>query len=768
VIAPGVMEQPMAVAAYLPFDPMEVKLAAPVSRPGTVARAKLVARLSASPAPFASVIAPAGYGKTTLVGQWAEVDPRPFAWVSLDRRDDDVVVFLRYLAAAIHRVHPLPPEAHAALAGRPRGSGWGIGVRHVGTALARSDHPLVLVLDDLHAVSNPSCMDALAALLEYVPANSRIVVTSREEPALPLGRWRAQGWLQEIGVADVRMDERESGQLLEAAGIRVDASEVSDLTARTEGWPAGLYLAALSTQADATSAASPHEFVGDDRFVADYFRLELLSRMPAWEAEFLKCTSVLDRMCGGLCDTVLETTGSERTLETVARTNGFLVSLDRRGEWYRYHHLFGELLRSELERTEPEVVAELTGRAMTWCIENDLKEAAVAYGQAAGEMDTVARLIDELALPLYYDGRKQTVEEWLEWFAEDDLVRYPVLAVYAAWFHLLSGRPEEAARWLALADGATSTIPLADGSATVEPWVATLRAHMMRDGVEQALADADRALALLPPKSSLRSTALTLRGAAYALLGAPDGATADLKAALDIGLAFNAVDEIFVSQALLALLACRRGAWAEAAERTRAAQALVDETELGDHSQSAIVHVATARVALHEARSDDARAALARAHRLRPLLDHGFPWLTVQVGLEMTRAHLALGDARAARTILDETEAVLKLRPGMGLLVDDARELRKRVAATSGSAGGWAMSLTRAELRLLPYLATHLTFREIASRLFLSRNTVKTEAVSIYRKLGASSRSETIERAIEVGLLDRSIYPPHPNLTSYG
>jgi LuxR family maltose regulon positive regulatory protein len=249
------------------------------------------------------------------------------------------------------------------------------------------------------------------------------------------------------------------------------------------------------------------------------------------------------------------------------------------------------------------------------------------------------------------------------------------------------------------------------------------------------------------------------------MLGATDRATDDLRAAVEIGLAFNAVDEIFVSQALLALLACRLGAWSEAADRAQTAQALVDETDFGDYSESAIVHAATARVALHEARPDDARAALARAHRLRPLLDDGFPWLTVQVGLELTRAHLALGDAGAARTILAETEAVLKRRPGMGLLVDDARELRKRVAATSGSAGAWAMSLTSAELRLLPYLATHLTFPEIGERLFLSRNTVKTEAVSIYRKLGASSRSQAIERAIEVGLLDRSIYPQRPNLT---
>jgi LuxR family maltose regulon positive regulatory protein len=177
--------------------------------------------------------------------------------------------------------------------------------------------------------------------------------------------------------------------------------------------------------------------------------------------------------------------------------------------------------------------------------------------------------------------------------------------------------------------------------------------------------------------------------------------------------------------------------------------------------------VVSARIALHEGRREDARAALARTHRLRPLLDHGIPWLTVEVGLELVRAHLALGEAAAARTVLTETQRVLELRPDLGLLVAETQELGERVDASSGPSGAWAMSLTGAELRLLPYLATHLTFPEIATRLFISRNTVKTEAVSIYRKLTASSRSEAIERAIEVGLLE-SILPPRADLAQEG
>jgi LuxR family transcriptional regulator, maltose regulon positive regulatory protein len=747
------------VLAEVPFDLVEVKLAAPSTRPGTVAKADAIARLCSSTLPFATVVAPAGYGKTTLLGKWAQTDPRAFAWVALDGRDDDALMFLRYIAAAIHRVAPVPPEALEALSG-PANSLWSKRVPRLGSALAAVERPLVLVLDDVHAVVNPSCLDVLAALFEYVPAGSQIAVASREDPALPLARWRVHGSVQEIGVEDLRLDEREAKQLLEAAGVELEASALSELTERTEGWPAGLYLAALSMQAGALSTATAAGFSGDDRFVSEYFRSELLSRLPAAEARFLKHTSVLDRMSGGLCDAVLETTRSADTLEALAGRNGFVVPLDRRGEWYRYHHLFAQLLHTELERSEPDIVPELNRRAMAWCIANELTEAAVVYGHAAGETDTVAGLVDALVLPLYYDGRMETVEEWLGWFSDDELARYPALAVYGAWIRALTGRPEDAARWLGLADGATSALPLSDGSATVAPWVAGLRADMMEHGVEAALADADLALDQLSPASGWIPDALLIRGVAHALLGATDRATDDLTAAVEKGTAIAAVDVVFAAQAQLALLAIRQGAWSEAGRRARAAQTLVDEAGLGDYAASSLAHVATARVALHEARTEDARAALTRAHRLRPLLDHGLPWMTIQVGLELTRAHLALAEPGAARTVLTETEQVLELRPHMGLLVEDARELHERVAATSGSGGAWAMSLTGAELRLLPYLATHLMFPEIASRLFISRNTVKTEAVSIYRKLGVSSRSGAIERAVAVGLLDSSIYPP--------
>ncbi len=754
-------------AAEVPFDLAEVKLAAPQARTGTVAKAEVITRLRESQAPLVTVIAPVGYGKTSLLAEWAEADPRPFAWVALDRRDTDPVVLLRYVASAIHRVEPVPSAVFDALSG-PGGSTWSKRVPRLGRALAEVDRPLVLALDDLHAVANPSCMDVLAELFDYVPSGSQFAIASREEPALPIGRWRAQGLVEEIRTAELRLDEQEAQSLLEAAGVELDASELSELIERTEGWPAGLYLAALSMRAGAPSEASAAAFSGADRFVADYFRDELLSRLPPDEARFLTQTSVLDRLCGGLCDSVLQTTRSAQTLEGLERRNGFVIPLDRRGEWYRYHHLFAALLRAELERGEPDLPPALNRRAMEWCIANGLTEAAVVYGHAAGETDTVAGLVDTLALGLYYDGRIGTVEEYLSWFSDDELRRYPALAVQGAWIRALTGRPAEAEQWLALAEGTSSTIALSDGSATIEPWVASLRACMMRDGVEPALADTELALDLLSPESGWRSAAIAIRGIAHALGGTFDRATEDLTAAVEMGLASGGTDVVFVAQSQLALLAAGQGSWAGAAEHARAGQALIEEMGLSDYSTSALVHVATARVALHESRQDDARTAIASAHRLRPMLDHGLPWLTIQVGLELTRAHLALAEAGPARTILAETEQVLERRPHMGRLVDDARELHERVAATSGPDGAWAMSLTGAELRLLPYLATHLTFPEIASRLFISRNTVKSEAVGIYRKFGASSRSEAVERAVGFGLLESSIYPPREDLIPNG
>ena len=750
----------------VPFDLAEVKLAAPSIRPGTVAKEDVIARLSAAGVPFVTVVAPAGYGKTTLLARWAEADPRPFAWVVLDARDSDAVVFLRYIAAAIHRVEPVSPEVFDALSG-PGGSTWAKRVPRVGGALAALERPLVLVLDDLHLVANPSCLDVLAELVQYVPAGSQIAIASREEPALPLARWRTNGQVHEIGVADLRLDEQEAALLLGAAGVELDARELSDLTERTEGWPAGLYLAALSMQTGAAGSLGWRGLhaatIGSCPSTS---AIELLSRRAGRGSDLPQ----VHVGAGAYVGRALRCRAPDDGLRTHARHARARERLRRAtGPAARVVSLPPPVRSAAAERARAERAGR-GGRAKPSCdglVHRQRPDGGSGRLRARCGRDEHRRnLVEGLLLPLYFDGRMQTAEEWFGWFGEDELVQHPALAVYGAWIRVLTGRPEDAERLLALADGATSTGPLADGSATIEPWIATLRAHMMRDGVERALADANLALDRLPPGSWWIPGSLRMRGVAHGLLGATDRETEDLKASITEAQALGAPgDDVPLAMALLALRAAKQGAWGEAAERARAAQAIVDEKGLGDYATSALVHAATARVALHEGGREEARAALARAHRLRPLLDHGLPWLAVEVGLELTRAHLALGEASAARTVFSETERVLELRPDLGSLVEEARELRERLAATSGPAGAWAMSLTGAELRLLPYLATHLTVPEIATRLFISRNTVKTEAVSIYRKLGASSRSQAIERAVEVGLLESSLYPPRANLT---
>ena len=237
----------MAIAGA-PFDLVEVKLSAPFRRAGTLSKADLIARLRRASARFVSVVAPAGYGKTTFLAHWAEADPRPFAWVALDGRDEDPVQFLRYIAAAIHRVKTVPSAVFDALSG-PGAPSRLMLASLVGGALTAGEGSTVVVLDDLHLVANPACLDVLAALFEYVPAGSAIAIASRAEPQLPLARWRAQGQVDEIGVEDLRLDEHEAASLLHEVDVDLDASEVSELTARTEGWPAGLYLAGLALKA---------------------------------------------------------------------------------------------------------------------------------------------------------------------------------------------------------------------------------------------------------------------------------------------------------------------------------------------------------------------------------------------------------------------------------------------------------------------------------------------------------------------------------------
>jgi LuxR family transcriptional regulator, maltose regulon positive regulatory protein len=626
-------------------------------------------------------------------------------------------------------------------------------VPRIGAALAELDQPVVLVVDDLHLLDHTACLDAIASLARHVRDGSQLALSARGRPALPLGSLRARGLAREVGPDELRLDEAEAGRLLSAAGLDLEEAEVAELTAHTEGWSAGLYLAALSAKATGAGTNGPTAFRGDDSFLAHYLRSELLARLPPGELRFLTRTSILVRMSGPLCDAVLDASGSAAELESLESSNLFVVALDRNRQWYRYHHLFQELLRSELERAEADLVPRLLARASGWCEANGQPEAAIGYAQEAGDVDRVAQLVALNSLPAYQSGRSATVERWLRWLEEHGGgERDAAVAVIAGLYNAISGRAAEADRWSDAAERASYEGTLPDGSASIDAWRALLRAQRCRQGVARMRADAELAVATVARGSQFWPNALLLLGVARLMAGEVDEADELFADVVEEGVALGAADGVAVALSERAAIAVGRGAWVQAEELTNRAVRFVRQTRTEEYTTSAIVHALAARVALHRGDAPGAEDFLARAQRQRLRLTHALPHLATQTRLELARAYLMRADAAGVSTMLREFDAILRRQPDLGTLGGQADELRASLTTMRAEAPG-ASTLTEAELRLLPYLGTHLSFREVGERLFVSRHTVKSHAMAVYRKLNVTSRNEAVERSRALGLL---------------
>jgi LuxR family transcriptional regulator, maltose regulon positive regulatory protein len=729
---------------------VESKLHPPPARPGIVARIGLVERLLAPPAaPVVCVVAPAGYGKTTLLAQWAQRTARRVAWVSVDQRDNDPAVLLTYLAVALDRVEPIDPRVVRGLAA-PGASIVGV-VPRLAAAMAAMSQPVALVLDHLELLGNQQAPDAVAELAAQLPAGTQLLVASRARPPLPVAVLRVQGRVVKLGAEELAMDHQEARALLEGVGVGLDDAEVDEVVARTEGWPVGLYVAALAHKAGGPRHHPWAGFTGDDRFMADYLWSELLDQLPPERVAFLTRTAVLERMCGPLCDAVLDTTGSSAVLAWLEEANLLLVPLDRRRRWYRYHHLFQELLRTELDRREPELVPALHARAASWCEANGLSETALDHAQAAGDTDRVARLIWRLALPAYGAGRVDTTRRWFGWFEDRGLLgRHPEVAVLGAWLQALVGEPVAAERWADAAEHGPVAGTLPDGS-TGPSHRALLRALLCRHGIDRMRADTQAALAALGPSSQWRPTAQLLEGICHLLAGQGDRADPILADAAEVATAAGALPAAAIALAERSLVAMDHHDWQQATTLSEQAQEVLRAGDLDGYVASALVHAVAARVAVHQGDVPRAQHQLARATRLRPLLTYALPYFAVQTLLELARTCLALDDAAGARVVLRQAREILRRRPDLGILPREAEELWSRHDTSRGRTVG-VSSLTTAELRLLPLLSTHLTFPEMSERLYVSPHTVKTQAVSIYRKLGVSSRSQAVQRAQQLGL----------------
>jgi LuxR family maltose regulon positive regulatory protein len=728
------------------------KRALPPAPVSVIPRPGLVARLLESDSRVISIVAPPGYGKTTLLGEWSARAPRP-VYLALDVHDNDPVALVAGIAAALGQVEPLDPALTRLLAS-PGHSLAATRLPALLDAIWALEGPATLMLDEVHALTDRASLDVIAFVMLRVPPQLRLAIVARHQPALPFGRLRAEGRLLELGAEDLALDEAAGREMAASIGIGKSTGDVAALVARTEGWPAAMYLA-LRSSASQPSARGLSDFRGTEASVAEYMRSVLLDPLDPGTQWWLRHASVLDAMTGPLCDAALGTTGSLARLRQLEGRNMFVVALDADRDTFRFHRLFRDMLRDQLEELEPGAAAEVCARAAAWSVEHDTPEQAVEYAHASGDMDLTARLVRAYSFPMHWSGRTATLGRWLTWFDRDgEREKHASLAVLAGWTHAMDGRTADAKRWLASAIRSPDPGPMPDG-ATKDAWIALLRGFMSPHGSGTLMADARAGLDGISSDSPFRQTALILGGFAHLTAGDTDAADTLMAEAVELAEARRSIPGVTLALGERALIALTRGDMAAATRHVERGMALVLESGMEEYAPSVILHAASARTALASGATAEARAAIGHVNRLRPRISVALPILALQARLEVIRAYVMLREGPAARALLFEVKDILRQCPDLGVFVQEAVAIEPMIDSLTGStAGPW--TLTAAELRVLAYLPTHLTFREIAERLYVSPHTVKSHAVAIYGKLGVSTRRGAIEEAVEAGLLDPS------------
>lgn len=713
-----------------------------------IRRERLLRRLSqTSDVPLALLVAPAGYGKTTLLAQWVASDRRRTAWIPLDDGDDPGRV-LATIASALHE--PQPGRLQAVPRGGARAT-----IASVRQSLERLEQPVLLVVDDVHRLGSRAALEALVEMADLLPVGSQLALASREEPALPIGRLRAQGKLVDLRARELAMTRREATRMLSRAGLELPPDEVLVLLQRTEGWPAGLYLAALSLRGMPDVHQAVTRFAGDDRLAADYLRDELLNRLDSDRLEFLRRTSVLDTLTGPLCDAVLDRAGSGRLLRELSRSNALVTPLDSTDATYRMHPMLARMLRAELRRDEPERETELHRRASAlYAAAGDL-DHAIDHAIDAGDVARAGDLLWSAAAEHVLDGRRAKVSGWLERFGREQIAAHPTLALTAAAGHLAAGERDLVEHWKATAERCIGDAP----DRSLSAGVAVMRAAVARDGVGAMAEDAGRAYELAAPDSPWRSLCCLLRGVGAHLSG--DGAAARMlleEGARRGAIAAPSIQVLCLAQ--LALLAVDADDWDEAPLFASRARAQVERLQLADYPTCALVFAVSALVRAHRDRVEEAQADRRRAaERLTALVDY-VPWYEIETRVALARAALRLGDTTGTRTLLAEASRMAARTGDAVVLQEWIRDVWSRLEAFAVTALIGPSSLTTAELRVLALLPTHLSFREMGRQLHVSANTIKTHAHAVYRKLDVCSRSEAVVRAGEMGLLDSEARSP--------
>lgn len=723
---------------------LESKTTAPIFNPAFVRRTDLVDALRTEGSRLVTVTAPAGYGKSSLLAEWRQVEDRATGWLTLRVDDDDPAAVVRLLA---HASEPFASDAGSVLS-RISATRDGVLARMapaLALALSRCDRPFVLFVDDVHVLQNPECMDVLEVALAGVPAGSQVVLASRHQPTR-LARGRMATSAAQIGAADLRIDRVGAARIAEEAGALVDADTLRDWVERCDGWAAGLHMCAL------LSKRRPFASFSDDAVLADYLYQECVRDLPEDTRQFLLQSSILGAHIPDLCDAVLGRSDSARILRDL-ETRQLFVTADQERRAYRLHPLFREYLQSTLEIESASSVPALHQRASAWFAERGQLPAAIDHAISAGDFAVATALVTAAALPAYEAGQSATLGRWLREIGDANLLLNPSAVVVITWFAVLAGTDDDARKWSTLlrrvpddAEAPGVTVPTAK---------AMIRAIMLEDGIESALADAEFAVEHEPLDSPWRDPAVQILGSTLLHAGHAERATQVLNEAIHMADAHGNPATVVICESEFALVAIEHGDWDAADHHVERAIQAIRAGGIDGYVMAAYTHAAAACVALNAGRRAAGMNYLAMAMSERQRSGKAVPLLAVPTRLLLIRAQLRVGDGEAAEMLLEEIHEILPPHRRQGMLeerVADARHL-VRTHARSADPAARSISLTAAEQRLLPFLQTHLTRAEIARRLYVSTNTISTQMASIFRKLGASTRSQVVERAYELDLL---------------
>ncbi|MEU5869157.1 LuxR C-terminal-related transcriptional regulator [Nonomuraea sp. NPDC047529] len=738
---------------------------APPARPGLIRRPRLVGRLLAARGSRLVVIAaPGGYGKSTLLAQWrADVrEWRALAWLPVGRQDNDPVRLWIGILRAIERTGArVRVDDLVAMLSVQSPDIAGVVLPMLLQRLGRAARPVVLMLDDFHLLTDAAGLDQLRLLLTALGPGHQLVLSSRHRPALPLARLRAAGQLLELGADELRFSAAQVRALpdIEVAGL--DGGQVRDLVARTEGWPAGIYLAALSLRGRADPGTFLASFTGGHRHISDYLTEEVLAGCTPHECRFLLRTSVLERftapLAAHLCG--LPAARAERVLAHLAATNMFVIPLDEQRQWYRYHHLFGQCLRAILGRAQPDLPVRLHRRAGVWLHEHGHVEQAIGHAVTAGDSGRATALLASSWLGYVTTGRSAILLALIEAIGAEAISRDAAASVSAAWANVFTGDLPGAIDWLDAAESLGHDGPLPDGTASLKSAAALLRGMFLIDDLPQRLVESRMAAEWeCDTASPWYVMARFSHGANLYLTGRHHEAVTVLEQAVRN----RATTSLFEINALAAQsLACTAlDRHDQAATLAATSRDLVRKHHLTGSAQASIAFTAHAAALTRHGRLAEARHELDHAAGLRARMPGLSRWAALTNVTVLAHWCLAAGDHDAARAACDQADDLLSGLADGGYLAQQVHDLRQTLqnaipgsAQASTAAVARPQALTRQERVVLALLQSPLSVPEIAARLHLSANTVRSHVRAVYHKLAVSSRQAAVEQARHHGLV---------------